>query len=47
MCGFSPGEMSESRLSMVVDAIQKKKFALLPWTDQGREGLKWLVEEGG
>lgn len=29
---------------MVVDAI---KNALLPWTDQGSEGLKWCVEECG
>lgn len=27
--------------------LYKKKIALLPWTDQGREGLKWLLEEGG
>lgn len=24
-----------------------KKNALLPWTDQGSEGLKWCVEECG
>lgn len=30
---------------MVVDAT--KKNALLPWTDQGSEGLKWCVEECG
>lgn len=24
-----------------------QKNALLPWTDQGSEGLKWCVEECG